>query len=64
MRSEKPNTKLENVISRFSLHRIKNEEYSEKKIPQKLNFTLRYGIPEVKLQKASFEKKVFKVFLS
>ncbi len=44
-------------------HRRENEEYSEKKLSQKLNSRQGTAFQRAKLQKASFEKIVFKVFL-
>ncbi len=65
--SEKPYTKSENVISKFSWHRIEERTKSilKKKIASRAQFyTEVWPLYRSKLQKANFEKKVFKVFLS
>ncbi len=54
MRSEKPYTKLENVTSRFSCQCVEERTRSilEKKLSQKLNSTMRYSVPKVKVTKS------------
>ncbi len=67
MRSEKPYTKSENVISRFLWHRIdlENEKYSEKEIVSKAQFHA--GVRRSKGQNCKqlvSKKKVFFSFMT